>query len=63
VVGQDLEFAVGGVLELVEVGILNFEPTGAHDVLPENKLLKESSVAAKDVRIGLAVSVGVDFWF
>jgi hypothetical protein len=63
VIGQNLKLAVGGVLELVKVGILNFEPTGAHDVLPENKLLKESSVAAKDVRVGLAGSVGVDFWF
>jgi hypothetical protein len=50
---QHFKLAVGTVLDAAKVAILDLEPTGAHNVLPENKLLKEGSVAAKDVRVSL----------
>jgi hypothetical protein len=61
VIGQNLKLAVGSILELVKIGILNLQPAWAHDILPENELFKKSSVATKDVRICLTGSVGVDF--
>ena len=40
VLGQDLEFAMGRILDRAKVRIVNLEPAGSHDVLPKDKLLE-----------------------
>ena len=51
---ENLKFAVGSILDGTEVGVLDLEPAGAHDILPENKLFEEGCVGTKYVREGLA---------